>query len=300
MPEAGVKLRDKVEFMTSEEVIALAKVFVGMGVNKIRVTGGEPLIKKDIENILTQLSALPVSLSLTTNGILIDRYIDLFQRIGLNDINISIDSLNEDRFNAITKRNYFERVMANIHLAIERGLNVKLNVVLMKGTNEDEILNFIALTEDLPIAIRFIEFMPFDGNQWETDKVVPYATIMDRIQNRYDFADIEPLAGHVNDTAKNFKIKAYKGSFGIIASVTNPFCDGCNRLRLTADGKLKNCLFSNEETDLLTPFRLAEPIEDLIRLSVAAKHEKRGGVDGFSDQNIALFEANRNMTSIGG
>ena len=300
MPEEGVPLRDKKEFMTSEEVIEFAKTFVDLGVNKIRITGGEPLIKKDIINILTQLAELPVELYLTTNGILIDKFINVFKRIGLKNINISLDSLEEAKFNKISKRQYFTRIMDNIQLAIDADLNIKINVVLMRNTNDNEIINFINWTKSLPLDVRFIEFMPFDGNSWQTDKVVTYAEIMDRVQSEYGFADIMPLTGKPNDTAKNFKIKGYVGTFGIISSVTNPFCDGCNRIRLTADGKIKNCLFSSGETDLLTVFRQGEDIIPLIYQTIGEKHRMRGGIEDFNDGNIQQFEANRNMTSIGG
>ena len=300
MPEEGVTLRPKMHFMSTEETVKIAKTFVGLGVNKIRITGGEPLIKKDIENILTQLAALKVDLHLTTNGILIDKYVGLFQKIGLKNINISIDSLNEDRFNTITKRKYFQRILENIKLLIELDFNVKLNVVLIKGVNDDEILDFIALTENWNIEVRFIEFMPFDGNKWDTSKVVSYAQIMDLVQSNYNMSLIKPQQAFLNDTSKRFKISNYKGEFGIISSVTNPFCDGCNRLRLTADGKLKNCLFSAKETDLLTELRQGNKIEPLILDSLNDKKKSRAGIDEFTDKNIAIFEQNRNMTSIGG
>lgn len=300
MPEEGVALRPKPEFMTTEETIAIAKTFVSLGVNKIRITGGEPLIKKDIANLLTQLAGLDVDLYMTTNGVLVDKYIDLFEQIGLKNINVSLDSLQEDRFNAISKRTYFNRIIDNINLLVSKRVNVKVNVVLMKGVNEDEIVDFVKWTKDLPISVRFIEFMPFGGNQWDTSKVVSYNTIMDTIQNEFPVSQINPLASEVNGTAKRFKITNYQGEFGIISSVTNPFCDGCNRLRLTADGKLKNCLFSSKETDLLTAFRLGASIEGLIKDSILAKHYSRAGIESFTDKNIDAFEQNRNMTAIGG
>lgn len=300
MPEEGVPLRPKPEFMTTEETIAIAKTFVNLGVNKIRITGGEPLIKKDIVSILKQLADLKVELHLTSNGILVDKYISLFQTIGLKQINISLDSLNEQKFNNISKRKYFTRIVENIDLLISQKFEVKINVVLMKQINSDEIIDFIEWTKHKPISVRFIEFMPFDGNQWDTSKVVSYDEILDKVQNHFSFQSILPIPGTINDTSKNFKISHYKGDFGIISSVTNPFCDGCNRLRLTADGKLKNCLFSAKETDLLTAYRKQEDLAPLICKSILLKEKSRAGIDNFSNENIALFEKNRNMTSIGG
>jgi len=300
MPEEGVALRDKQEFMTSEEVVGIAKIFVKQGVDKIRITGGEPLIKKDIANILRQLSDLPVELNLTTNGILIDKYIELFREIGMKQINISLDSLDENKFNSISKREYFTRILKNIQLVLKHDIDVKINVVLMRGINDNEIIDFINWTKNQPISVRFIEFMPFDGNQWDTEKVVSYADIMDQVQSHFNFSSILPIPGGPNDTSKNFQIKDHSGDFGIISSVTNPFCDGCNRLRLTADGKLKNCLFSSSETDLLSEYRVGRDILPLIEASLANKYKMRAGIDDFDNKNIALFEANRNMTSIGG
>lgn len=300
MPEEGVPIRPKPEFMTTEETIAIAKSFVNLGVNKIRITGGEPLIKKDIANILTQLANLNVELYLTTNGILVDKYISLFKTIGLKQINISLDSLLEKKFNNISKRLFFKRIVDNIDLLISEKFEVKINVVLMRNVNADEIINFIEWTKNKPISVRFIEFMPFDGNQWDTSKVVSYNEILDCIQNHFSIQSILPIAGGVNDTSKNFKIKDYEGSFGIISSVTNPFCDGCNRLRLTADGKLKNCLFSSKETDLLTALRQGEDLISLVHNTILTKQKSRAGIQDFSNENLALFEKNRNMTSIGG
>ena len=170
----------------------------------------------------------------------------------------------------------------------------------MKGINDNEIVDFIEWTKHQKISVRFIEFMPFDGNQWDTSKVVSYNTILDTVRNKFSVTQLMPIEGHINDTSKNFKINGYKGDFGIISSVTNPFCDGCNRLRLTADGKLKNCLFSAEESDLLTAYRKEEDIVPIIHQSIARKHYSRGGIKAFTDEHISSFEKNRNMTAIGG
>jgi cyclic pyranopterin phosphate synthase len=174
MPEAGVPLRDKKHFMTSEEIIEIAKTFVKLGVKKIRITGGEPLIKKDIENILTQLSELPVELTITTNAILVDKYIDLFKRIGIKSINVSLDSLKADKFNEMSRRNYFERIKQNIDLLIAQDFIVKVNAVVIKNDNDNEIVDFIKWTLTHPVHIRFIEFMQFDVNNWNWDKKLSF------------------------------------------------------------------------------------------------------------------------------
>lgn len=299
MPEEGVPLRDKKEFMSSEETISIAKKFVELGVKKIRLTGGEPLIKKDIENILSQLGDLPVELTLTTNGILVDRYLDTFNKVGIKKINVSLDSLKEGRFATITRRDYFERIMNNIQLLLNNQIEVSINVVVMKGVNEDEIRDFVEWSINEKINIRFIEFMPFDGNKWEWDKKVSNQEVLDSITELFGDDKIEGLVSHKNSTSRNFRIKGAKGTFGLISTVTNPFCDGCNRIRLTADGKIKNCLFSQGESDLLSALRNGRGIEPIIRDAIFIKQKERGGLDEFSKLEGKEIR-NRSMITIGG
>lgn len=299
MPAEGIQLRDKSIFMQSDEVIAIAKEFVELGVKKIRLTGGEPLVKKGIEKVLNELGKLPVELSLTTNAILIDKYIDDIQNAGITSINVSLDSLQADRFNAISRRDYFERIMSNIQLLIDRNFEVKVNVVLMRGTNDDEIIDFIEWSRNEKIEIRFIEFMPFDGNNWNKEQTVSFQEIIDIVTLQYGENEIQKIQDNPNDTTRHFKITGAKGNFGIISTVTNPFCDTCNRLRLTADGKIKNCLFSNEEVDLLSAHRKDEPLSVLIQSSVLSKKKGLGGMKDFSQTELDSYE-NRSMIAIGG
>ncbi|WP_291133405.1 GTP 3',8-cyclase MoaA [Flavobacterium sp. UBA7682] len=301
MPEEGIALTTKSHLMTAEEIIYMAKTFVSYGVTKIRLTGGEPLVRKDAAAIIQELGKLGVDLSITTNGILVPNFITTFKEANIKNINISIDSLVKEKFNKITRRNYFETVFDNIDLLIQEGFKVRLNVVLIKEFNDDEILDFIKLTKDKNIKIRFIEFMPFSGNQWDKTKLVSYAEIMEIIQSEYAFSEIERLVDAPNDTAKNFKIKSYLGSFAVISSVTNPFCSTCNRIRLTADGKLKNCLFSNSETSLLETLRAGASILPLIQQNLLSKKAVRAGMDDdLKFQNPELFSQNRSMIAIGG
>ena len=301
MPEEGIALREKSEFMTAEETIEIAKTFVKLGVKKIRLTGGEPLIKKNISQIILELSKLPVELAITTNGVLVDRYIDVFKASNLKSINLSLDSLNEDNFNKISRRNYFKQIMNNIHLLLRENFQVKINVVVMRGINDHEIADFINWTKELNVQVRFIEFMPFDGNQWNWNKKVSYNEILDTVTKYYDYENVERLEGKPNDTTKNFRINNFTGSFGIISSVTNPFCDTCNRIRLTADGKIKNCLFSQDESDLLTALRNGQDIEKIIQANLLNKQASRGGIKSFKDPaQVKLYTANRSMTTIGG
>ncbi len=301
MPAEGVQLSPKFHIMTYDEIFTIAKTFVDNGVTKIRLTGGEPLIRKDVAVLFNKLSKLPVELAITTNGITIDRYLRELKENNILNINVSLDTLNEEKFKEITRRNQFDKVYKNILLLVEKGFKIKINAVLIKDFNDDEIIDFINLTKELPISFRFIEFMPFDGNKWDLKKMVSYAEIMKLVNNHFSKENVEKLQDAENDTSKNYKIKGYTGSFAIISSVTNPFCDSCNRLRLTADGKLKNCLFSATESDLLSRLREGKSIEPIIQKAVLGKLKVRGGMDTLEKlQEPKLHSQNRSMIVIGG
>lgn len=301
MPAEGIELSEKSHLMSHEEVIAIAKTFVEMGVKKIRLTGGEPLIKKNIEKIITELTQLPINLGITTNGILLDNYFELFKTSGVKDVNISLDTLDKKKFEEITRRDYFDRVINNINLYEANGFNVKINNVIIKGVNDNEINDFIELTKNKNVAIRFIEFMPFDGNKWNNEKVITLNEILSAAEDKYGSENIIKLKSKKNGTAKNFQIKGYKGSFGVISTVSNPFCDSCNRIRLTANGRIKNCLFSTSETNLLTPLRNGEDIKPIIIDGIYHKKAVRGGMTSDKDFSDPEKNANnRTMIAIGG
>ena len=301
MPEEGNVLSVKSTILNHFEVVELAKRFVALGVKKIRLTGGEPLIKKNFENIIRNLTVLPIELGITTNGIILDKYIELFVECGVKNINVSLDTLNKEKFNHITRRDYFNRVMNNINDCISAGLNVKINAVLIKGENDNEIIDFIEFTKDKKISFRFIEFMPFDGNKWDTSKVVTLEEVLEKINSKYAPDQLIKLEDNKNDTNKNYKIKGYQGSFGVISTVSNPFCDSCNRIRLTANGKIKNCLFSSSETDLLTPLRNGEDITPYILTAIKTKKQVRGGMKSQEDfLDNEKNTQNRSMINIGG
>ena len=301
MPEEGIVLREKSVFMSQEELLKIATIFVDFGIKKIRLTGGEPLLKKNFAEILHELSKLPVELTVTTNGILLDKYINNLKEAGVKKLNISLDSLQEDRFNAISRRTDFKRIRTNIDLAVRENFDVKLNVVLMKEINEDEIIDFIELSRTKAINIRFIEFMPFNGNQWDWSKKVSFAEIMNSVSQHFGEDKILTETIPANSTSRNYRIAGYKGDFGIISSITNPFCDTCNRIRLTADGKIKNCLFSSDESDLLTPLRNGEDITGRIEGIILAKKAKHAGISSFeTGEGQKNAYQNRSMTTIGG
>ncbi|XP_058122113.1 molybdenum cofactor biosynthesis protein 1 isoform X2 [Anopheles coustani] len=298
MPAEGVPLTQKERLLTSAEVIRLANLFVAEGVRKIRLTGGEPTVRKDLTEIVGQLKANPLleSVGITTNGLMLTRQLVGLQRAGLDALNISLDTLRVARYEQITRRKGWERVIAGIDLAIQLGYRPKVNCVLMKGFNDDEICDFVELTKDRDVDVRFIEYMPFSGNRWETEKMVSYRTMLDTIRARYPA--FEPLPNGPNDTSKAYRVPGYRGQMGFITSMTEHFCGSCNRLRITADGNLKVCLFGNTEVSLRDALRSPGCSEDDLRclISAAVKRKKKQHAGML---NLSQME-NRPMILIGG
>ena len=277
--------------MTADEINSIAKIFVNLGVKKIRLTGGEPLVRKDARQIIQLLSELPAELTITTNATKTDSFINDFKNAGIKSVNVSLDTFDKEKFFSITRRNDFDKVWANIHQLIANDFHVKLNLVAMEGVNDDELIDFINFTKTLPVHIRFIEFMPFPGNDWKREKVFTYIEMLEKIRANFE---IEKLYDQKHSTAKKYRVRAFAGTFAFINTVTLPFCGDCNRMRLTADGKIKNCLFSKGEIDLLTAFRRGENIENLIFMSLKDKKKQTGG------QDFSLPTENRSMIAIGG
>ncbi len=298
MPHEQVPFMPSEKLMKAEEIHALAKTFTDLGVDKIRLTGGEPMMRKDFRSILEGLFPLPAKLHITTNAFFLDQHFDFLHNSGMRSVNISLDSLQSENNRSLTQRDGFEKVKSNINMALNAGWHVKLNMVVMKGKNDNEIKDFVELSRSKSVHVRFIEFMPFKGNHWSLEGGLTYNEILSSIEN--DFK-IERISDDPNDTAKNFRVEGAKGTFAIISSVTNPFCDNCNRLRLTADGKLRNCLFSKSESDLLGAMREGKDVKELIHDAVKAKHFARGGHLPFSNEGAADdYENNRSMIEIGG
>jgi len=298
MPEEEYDFTPASRLMQTEEIITLAKIFVDNGVKKIRLTGGEPLVRKDAAAIISALGELPVELVITTNGTRINELLPVLLAANIKTINISLDTLQPEKFFMITRRDVFHLVKSNIELLLQHKIEVKLNMVVMKGLNDNEILDFIAWTQYNPIQVRFIEFMPFSGNRWTSNKLFSLAEILKVIEQQHT---IFPVLAAANDTAKHFMITGHEGSFAVISTMTAPFCSTCNRMRLTADGKLKNCLFSSGETDLLTALRTGEDVLPLIRSSIWSKEKELGGQLGkHFEQLDADSISNRSMITIGG
>jgi cyclic pyranopterin phosphate synthase len=298
MPEEEYEFAAASQLMQLHEIETLAKIFVEQGVNKIRLTGGEPLVRKDAAQIIMALSELPVTLTLTTNGTRLHEFVDVLEQANVRSLNISLDTLQPEKFQLLTKRNQFEVVMKNIRLLLSKNFHVKINVVMMKGINDTEILDFIEWTKDTPVHVRFIEFMPFQGNHWNSSKVFTLQQILNVVQEKYSFI---PLKDEKHETAKKFMVPGHAGTFAVISTMSANFCGDCNRIRLTADGKMKNCLFSKEETDLLSALRRNEDVLPLIHQSIRSKAKELGGQFTPDFKNIHAEDIhNRSMITIGG
>ncbi|GAB3008554.1 GTP 3',8-cyclase MoaA [Niabella terrae] len=298
MPDADYQMTPAARLMQPAEILSLARTFVDLGVRKIRLTGGEPLVRKDAAEIISALAALPVELALTTNGSRLHLVAPLLQQTGIRSLNISLDSLQPEKFLMITKRKGFGQVMRNIAQQLRRNIELKINVVVIAGLNDDELLDFVEWTREQPVQIRFIEFMPFTGNQWDGSKVFTWQQMLERIGARYPFV---PVATGPHDTAKKYQVPGHAGSFAVISTMSAPFCSSCNRMRLTADGKLKNCLFAGGETDLLSVIRSGEDPRQLIIENIAGKARELGGQFTKDFKQLDTRSVlNRSMIAIGG
>ncbi|XP_022097972.1 molybdenum cofactor biosynthesis protein 1-like isoform X2 [Acanthaster planci] len=299
MPEEGVELTPQKKLLAPEEILRITRLFVKEGVDKVRLTGGEPLVRKDIIDIVEQLGRLEGlrTIAMTTNGVALHRKLPKLRESGLNLLNISLDTLVPAKFEFITRRRGFNQVWKGLETAIDLGYDpVKINCVVMRGLNEEEICDFVELTKDKPIEVRFIEYMPFDGNKWNDKKMFTCGDMQRTIRERWpNFAPLEDT--EPNATAVVYKVPGYQGTVGFIASMTKPFCGTCNRLRLTADGNLKVCLFGNAEVSLRDVMREGGSDEDLLQVIGAAVGRKKKQHAGMF--SIAKMK-NRPMILIGG
>ena len=298
MPEETYEFTPAGKLMQKDEIETLSKIFVSLGVNKIRLTGGEPLVRKDAAEIIAALSRLPVKLTLTTNGSRLHEFVDTLEQAGVRSLNISLDTLQAEKFQLITRRNQFEKIYHNIQLLLNKDFHVKVNMVVMKGLNDNEINDFVEWTKHQPVHVRFIEFMPFTGNWWTSNKVFTMQQMLQVIEEKYE---VTRLQDEKHDTAKGYMVPGHLGTFAIISTMSANFCGDCNRMRLTADGKMKNCLFSEKETDLLSALRRGEDVIPLIHQSVRSKAKELGGQFTADFEHLHAEDIhNRSMITIGG
>lgn len=302
MPAEGIPLTPTRQMLTTDEIERLARVLVGAGVDKVRLTGGEPLVRKDAVEVAERLGRLGLrSLAMTTNGLLLEDRLGALRRAGLTDLTLSLDSLRPDRFERLTRRPGLDRVLAALDAALGAGYalgtgrTLKVNVVALRGENDDEAEDFAALAAREPIEVRFIEVMPFDGNGWDRSALVPAAETRERIEAAH--GPLQPLADDPHATARTFTRPGWRGRVGFVASMTAPFCAGCNRLRITADGSLKVCLFGPAEVSLRDAVRAGATdaeVGALVEAALAGKHAAHAGTD------VLAATPNRPMITIGG
>jgi GTP 3',8-cyclase len=268
MPAEGLPWLERAALLTYEEIERLVRLLAGMGVRSLRLTGGEPLVRKDLWRLVERLSAIPElhDVSLTTNGYLLARQVDKLVTAGLRRINVSLDSLAPDRFFHLTRRDALAQVLEGLEAAQRHPdlRPIKVNVVALRNFTEAEVLRFAEFARERPYVVRFIEFMPLDASHaWSRDSVLPSAEIRAMIDAVYP---LEPIDHDRHATAKRWRFVDGEGEIGFISPVSEPFCGDCNRIRITAEGMLRTCLFSMRETDLRTPLREGADDVELARV----------------------------------
>ena len=296
MPEEGMKWIPREGVLTFEEIERIAGLLVTRyGVDSIRLTGGEPTVRANLPDLVGRLSKLGVDLAMTTNGATLPLIAKDLKEAGLNRLNISLDSLDKDRFIELTRRDDLDKVLEGIDAAIDAGFDpVKINVVLINGINHDEIVDFATFGRDKGVIVRFIEFMPLDAEElWGHDRVVPLADVVTAIDDVYP---VEPVA-RTSAPATRYRYKDGKGEVGVIATVTEKFCDTCDRIRLTADGQFRNCLFAVQDYNLRDALRAGATDDEIASVIEGAVHDKWAG---HGIDTVHFIRPKRNMSQIGG
>jgi cyclic pyranopterin phosphate synthase len=275
MPPEGISLINHEDILRYEEITKLVQIAYKMGFTKFRITGGEPLVRKGVPSLISDIARLgdDIDLSLTTNGVLLAKYAKELRIAGLQRLNISLDTLNKDKFRHISRFDLFDDVIKGIESSIDIGFKlIKINVVVVKGVNDDEIMDFVEMTKNKPLCVRFIEFMPFDKIGWDNEKLISSDRIKKQIKEKYVI--LEANKNEKSVPAREYTIEGHKGSIGFISPLSHSFCAYCNRLRLTADGRLLPCLMGDSEIDIKNPMRNGASDDDLIAIINNAMKQK--------------------------
>lgn len=300
MPAEGLPWLSSTDHLSVSEIVRLAKVAYGAGFRDFRITGGEPLIRREVVDIVSGIAGIasltdPIDLAMTTNGILLDVYAERLKSAGLQRVNVSLDTLKPERFATLTLRDRLDRVFRGLETAKAVGFSpIKLNTLLIPGVNDDEILDLMGFSLENGYELRFIEQMPLGGAPWDGSTIITQDQILATLASKYDLKEVPARS---NAPAARWLVDGGPQSVGVIASVTRPFCGDCDRLRVTADGAMRNCLFSDLETDLITPMRKGatdQDLLDLMRLSTTRKEP--GHLIGKSE----FTRPKRGMSAIGG
>ena len=296
MPSEGMVWLNRSDVLTFEEIERVSRILVDRaGVRSIRLTGGEPLVRAKLASLVERLAALGVDLSMTTNGATLAQHAESLRSAGLKRINISLDTLDRDRFVELTRRDELVRVLEGIDAALQAGFDpVKINAVLMRGINDDEVLRFLDLGRDKGLVVRFIEFMPLDAQgEWSSGRVVTYGEILELVARNHNFEPIQ----RGSSPAERFRYLDGKGEFGVIASVTEPFCESCDRMRLTADGQLRNCLFSLTHVDLRLLLRNGATDSEILA-AISGEVDRKWA--GHAIGQVHFLRPSKSMSQLGG
>ena len=305
MPPEGISLLPPSEYLTRQEITRFVTIAGRLGITRIRLTGGEPLLREDILEIIRSLKAIKTvkDLSITTNGSRLAPLVGPLREAGLDRINISLDSLDRGRFQEITRRDVYEKVIEATFAALSAGFPVKLNVVVLRGITEEEILKFVQLACDYPLEVRFLEFMPLCGKGWQTNLFLPIDEVRQIVRNHFNLVEELPRGDRVAET---FVLSDGKGKVGFIASLSESFCDRCSRMRLTANGKIRPCLFSDLEVSVKDLLRRMAPDQEIIEAVRQAVWMKPRG-NWFQDhplrpdkENTLVFESLPSIRVLGG
>jgi molybdenum cofactor biosynthesis protein A len=301
MPEEGIKYVPRDELLTYEEMIRLTRLLVQMGIDKMRITGGEPFVRRDMMDFLGELSRMEglEKISITTNGILTGPLIPELKKLGVHSVNLSLDTLDRERFREITRRDEFDKVMQTFEALLSHGIHTKINAVVMDGKNTDDLIPLVELTRDHPVSVRFIEEMPFNGEGAHYPVLVwDHRKILTHLQYRYP--GLEKLPDPPFSTSANFKVPGYRGSVGIIAAYSRTFCGTCNRIRITPQGMLKTCLYDDGVFNVKNIMR-AGATDDEVRSTFlhALGDRAKDGFEAERRRNFGL-PVSESMSTIGG
>ncbi len=299
MPESGIKYVNRKDLLTFEEMHRMTRVFSELGISKLRITGGEPFVRKGIMEFLTEIAKLPKleEINITTNGTVTQDLIHQLEDIGIKSVNLSLDSLDKKRFFEITRRDMFDDVMRSFDLLEQSKIKLKINMVVMEGRNIEDIYTMIDLTRDKNVSVRFIEEMPFNGTEGQGNATFwPMKKILDHVGERYEF---EKLPDPPSSTSKNYQIPGHKGNFGIIAAYTRTFCGSCNRIRITPQGSMRTCLYATSGVSFRDFMRSAvtdEEIGDFLKKAISNRAK-----DGFeAEKRRSNNPVSESMATIGG
>lgn len=298
MPAEGIAYLPEKKLLSWEEMLRIVHVLNQLGIRKVRITGGEPFVRLGLMEFLQELAKIEnLEICLTTNGVLLENHLDSLQNLGIKNVNLSLDSLDSERFFKITRRNDFDQVYRNLMRMIEANFIVKLNAVVMHGMNETDILPLVNFTEKHPVSVRFIEEMPFNGSGLVEEKLFwDYRRILSHIKTEFPHIEEVPMA--YGETSKNYHVPGFMGDVGIIAAFSRTFCGSCNRIRVTSLGQVKTCLYDDGVFDLKEYLRLGVSDEDLKNTMIKIFGERPK--DGFEAENNRKGVINESMTSIGG